>query len=110
MVVVSLTRIVCTRAYRGYRVTLGLSVVGFFIITHWLLSLEEAPGAAFKFFLCGITGMACAYIIVLSTQVCAQAPPALSMPLWLTMNIPPPCKSITRTMLTVPCKVLLKLQ
>ena len=90
MVVVSHTQIVRSCAYRGYRVTLGLSVVGFFIITHWLLSLEEAPGASFKFFLCGITGMACAYIIVLSTQVCAAAPPALSIPHWLTMNIPSP--------------------
>lgn len=48
---------------------LALSVVGFFIITQWLLNFEEAPGAALKFFFCGVVGMVCAYIIVLSTQV-----------------------------------------
>lgn len=53
---------------RGYRVALGLSMVGFFIITHWLLYVEDTPGAPFKFFLCGIVGMGCAYVIVLSTQ------------------------------------------
>ena len=52
---------------------MALSVVGFFIITHWLLALEDVPGAAFKFFLCGIVGMACAYVIVLSTQVSLEA-------------------------------------
>lgn len=54
---------------KGYRVALILSIVGFFLITQWLLNDPSAnPGAAFKFFLCGIVGMACAYIIVLSTQ------------------------------------------
>ncbi len=53
---------------KGYRVALFLSIVGFFIITQWLLNDPTNPGAAFKFFLCGIVGMACAYIIVLSTQ------------------------------------------
>jgi H(+)-translocating pyrophosphatase len=53
---------------RGYRVALLLSVVGFYIITHWLLALPENPEAAFRFFLCGIVGMICAYIVVLSTQ------------------------------------------
>uniref|UniRef100_A0A7S1Z0A4 H(+)-exporting diphosphatase n=2 Tax=Ditylum brightwellii TaxID=49249 RepID=A0A7S1Z0A4_9STRA len=53
---------------KGYRVALGLSVVGFYIITWWLLEDPENPGSAFKFFGCGITGMVCAYIIVLSTQ------------------------------------------
>jgi Na+/H+-translocating membrane pyrophosphatase len=47
-------------------VALLLSVLGFYIITHWLL--DDRPGSAFKFFLCGVVGMACAYIIVLSTQ------------------------------------------
>jgi Inorganic H+ pyrophosphatase len=55
---------------RGYRVALVLSVIGFYIITHLLLHVPESPGASFNFFLCGIVGMACAYIIVLSTQVC----------------------------------------
>jgi len=53
---------------KGYRVALGLSVVGFFFITQWLLDHPDHPGSGFKFFLCGITGMVCAYIIVLSTQ------------------------------------------
>merc|ERR1712232_897561 len=53
---------------KGYRVALGLSVVGFFFITQWLLNHPDYPGSGFKFFLCGVTGMACAYIIVLSTQ------------------------------------------
>jgi Inorganic H+ pyrophosphatase len=57
---------------RGYRVALLLSVVGFYIITHVLLHVPESPGASFNFFLCGLVGMACAYIIVLSTQVCAS--------------------------------------
>eukprot|EP00579_Thalassiosira_antarctica_P001340 CAMPEP_0201869838 /NCGR_PEP_ID=MMETSP0902-20130614/3202_1 /ASSEMBLY_ACC=CAM_ASM_000551 /TAXON_ID=420261 /ORGANISM="Thalassiosira antarctica, Strain CCMP982" /LENGTH=850 /DNA_ID=CAMNT_0048395393 /DNA_START=72 /DNA_END=2624 /DNA_ORIENTATION=- len=53
---------------RGYRVALGLSVVGFYFITAWLLEDPNSPGSSFKFFLCGIVGMVCAYIIVLSTQ------------------------------------------
>jgi inorganic pyrophosphatase len=53
---------------RGYRVAMFLSIVGFFIITRWLLSVPDHPGASFNFFLCGIVGMACAYVIVLSTQ------------------------------------------
>jgi H(+)-translocating pyrophosphatase len=52
---------------RGYRVALLSSVGGFYIITHWLLNVPGTD-SAFKFFLCGIVGMACAYIIVLSTQ------------------------------------------
>jgi Na+/H+-translocating membrane pyrophosphatase len=53
---------------KGYRVALLLSIGGFYIITQWLLEFSEHPGSGFKFFLCGIVGMACAYIIVLSTQ------------------------------------------
>jgi len=53
---------------KGYRVALGLSVVGFYIITRILLEDPDSPGSGFLFFLCGIVGMACAYIIVLSTQ------------------------------------------
>lgn len=48
---------------KGYRIALLGSVVGFLLITRWLL--HPAP---FRFFLCGIVGMVCAYIIVLSTQ------------------------------------------
>lgn len=57
-----------TQLQRGYRVALGLSVVGFYFITSWLLEDPANPGSSFKFFLCGIVGMLCAYIIVLSTQ------------------------------------------
>jgi inorganic pyrophosphatase len=53
---------------KGYRVALFLSVLGFYVITHWLLNSPTNPGCAFNFFLCGIVGMACAYVIVLSTQ------------------------------------------
>lgn len=53
---------------KGYRVALGLSVVGFYIITHLLLGDPSNPGSSFKYFLCGIVGMVCAYVIVLSTQ------------------------------------------
>jgi inorganic pyrophosphatase len=53
---------------KGYRIALGLSVVGFYIITAWLLDDPANPGSSFKFFLCGIVGMVCAYVIVLSTQ------------------------------------------
>jgi H(+)-translocating pyrophosphatase len=53
---------------KGYRVALGSSVVGFYVITNWLLEFPENPGSGFKFFLCGIVGIVCAYVIVLSTQ------------------------------------------
>jgi len=53
---------------KGYRVSVGLSIVGFFIITRWLLAVGDSPGVWFRFFLAGCTGMACAYGIVLSTQ------------------------------------------
>ena len=53
---------------KGYRVALGMSIVGFFFITRWLLDVPGSSGCALKFFFCGIVGMICAYIIVLSTQ------------------------------------------
>jgi inorganic pyrophosphatase len=53
---------------KGYRVAISLSVIGFYIITAWLLEDPEHPGSGFKFFFCGIVGMICAYCIVLSTQ------------------------------------------
>ncbi len=52
---------------KGYKVALVSSIIGFYVITHWLLNVPGTD-SAFKFFLCGIVGMACAYIIVLSTQ------------------------------------------
>jgi len=53
---------------KGYRIALLLSVIGFYGITRWLLEDPTKPGSAFNFFLCGLVGMVCAYIIVLSTQ------------------------------------------
>lgn len=53
---------------KGYRVALLLSIIGFYIITSSLLEDPANPGSSFKFFLCGLVGMICAYIIVLSTQ------------------------------------------
>jgi H(+)-translocating pyrophosphatase len=53
---------------KGYLISIFLSVIGFYIITAWLLEDPNHPGSSFKFFLCGIVGMICAYVIVLSTQ------------------------------------------
>jgi inorganic pyrophosphatase len=53
---------------KGYRLAVGLSIAGFLIITRWLLATSDNPGAWFKWFSCGLTGMACAYGIVQSTQ------------------------------------------
>eukprot|EP00547_Thalassionema_nitzschioides_P013066 CAMPEP_0194262504 /NCGR_PEP_ID=MMETSP0158-20130606/46577_1 /TAXON_ID=33649 /ORGANISM="Thalassionema nitzschioides, Strain L26-B" /LENGTH=820 /DNA_ID=CAMNT_0039002663 /DNA_START=164 /DNA_END=2626 /DNA_ORIENTATION=+ len=53
---------------KGYRIAIFLSIIGFYIITAWLLEDPDNPGSGFKFFLCGLVGMICAYIIVLSTQ------------------------------------------
>eukprot|EP00520_Triparma_pacifica_P006207 CAMPEP_0118656952 /NCGR_PEP_ID=MMETSP0785-20121206/13753_1 /TAXON_ID=91992 /ORGANISM="Bolidomonas pacifica, Strain CCMP 1866" /LENGTH=797 /DNA_ID=CAMNT_0006549825 /DNA_START=199 /DNA_END=2589 /DNA_ORIENTATION=- len=53
---------------KGYRISVALSIVGFFLLTRWLLASEDSPGAWFNFFLCGICGMGCGYGIVLSTQ------------------------------------------
>ncbi|KAI2495989.1 hydrogen-translocating pyrophosphatase [Fragilaria crotonensis] len=53
---------------KGYLIAIALSILGFYIITSWLLEDPNNPGSAFKFFLCGIVGMVCAYVIVLSTQ------------------------------------------
>lgn len=53
---------------KGYHVALCLSVVGFYIITSCLLEDPENPGSSLIFFFCGVIGMVCAYIIVLSTQ------------------------------------------
>eukprot|EP00559_Dactyliosolen_fragilissimus_P002560 CAMPEP_0184867084 /NCGR_PEP_ID=MMETSP0580-20130426/25035_1 /TAXON_ID=1118495 /ORGANISM="Dactyliosolen fragilissimus" /LENGTH=870 /DNA_ID=CAMNT_0027367131 /DNA_START=339 /DNA_END=2951 /DNA_ORIENTATION=+ len=53
---------------KGYRIALGLSVLGFYVITNLMLEDPHHSGSGFKFFLCGIVGMTCAYIIVLSTQ------------------------------------------
>ena len=54
---------------KGYRVSVGLSMVGFMILSRWLLSSSTSPGAWLNYFGCGLTGMVCGYGIVLSTQV-----------------------------------------
>ena len=53
---------------KGYMIAIALSILGFYMITSWLLEDPSNPGSANKFFLCGIVGMVCAYVIVLSTQ------------------------------------------
>jgi len=60
---------------RGYVVALSLSIVGFWFITKLLLDIPEISevssnyfNVSTSFFLCGLVGMLCAYIIVLSTQ------------------------------------------
>jgi H+-translocating diphosphatase len=53
---------------KGYRVALALSTIGFYVITHVLLGTPGNPSSSFRFFLCGVVGMVCAYVIVLSTQ------------------------------------------
>ena len=53
---------------KGYRIAILLSIVGFYFITQWLLEDPNHPGSALKYFFCGLVGMICAYIIVLSTQ------------------------------------------
>lgn len=37
-----------TQLQRGYRVALGLSVLGFYFITGWLLEDPSSPGSSFK--------------------------------------------------------------
>lgn len=53
---------------KGYRIAVGLSIVGFFFLSRWLLASSETPGVWINYFLCGLCGMACGYGIVLSTQ------------------------------------------
>jgi K(+)-stimulated pyrophosphate-energized sodium pump len=58
---------------RGYYVTTFLAIVGFFIATRWLLTVDaavhpEAESAWFYFFLCGVIGIAMAQAFVYITQ------------------------------------------
>jgi len=53
---------------RGYHVSLGLSVLTFFLATRCLLAVPDAPNAWFHFFGCGVIGMACAYAFVFIAQ------------------------------------------
>lgn len=53
---------------RGYRVALGLALVGFAFTTRWLLYTDAAPTAWLHYFGCGLIGMACSFVFVNSTQ------------------------------------------
>jgi K(+)-stimulated pyrophosphate-energized sodium pump len=53
---------------RGYYVTSGLAAMGFLVASYWLLSTEQAPGAWFYFFLCGVVGISTAQAFVYITQ------------------------------------------
>jgi K(+)-stimulated pyrophosphate-energized sodium pump len=58
---------------RGYYMTSGLAVVGFFIATYWMLGVDpakfpEASSAWFYFFLCGVIGIIMAQAFVYITQ------------------------------------------
>ncbi|HEY7557051.1 MAG TPA: sodium-translocating pyrophosphatase [Candidatus Binatia bacterium] len=58
---------------RGYYVTSALAIVGFFLATQWLLSVDpakypEASSAWFYFFLCGVIGIFMAQAFVYITQ------------------------------------------
>ncbi len=58
---------------RGYYVTAILAIVGFFISTRWLLTIDptihpEAASAWFYFFLCGVIGIAMSQAFVYITQ------------------------------------------
>lgn len=53
---------------RGYRVSFGLALIGFAIISRWMLYVEAHPWAWLHFFGCGVVGMMTAYIFILSTQ------------------------------------------
>ena len=52
---------------RGYYVTSVLSAVGFFLATKWLIA-PMAPDGWFRFFLCGVIGIATAQAFVYITQ------------------------------------------
>lgn len=64
----SLTLIVPS-TWSPLRVSFGLALTGFAMISRWLLYVESAPAAWMHFFGCGIVGMVTAYIFILSTQV-----------------------------------------
>jgi K(+)-stimulated pyrophosphate-energized sodium pump len=58
---------------RGYYITSGLAMVGFFVCAQWLLAVDpakypEAQSAWFYFFLCGVIGILMAQAFVYITQ------------------------------------------
>ena len=52
----------------GYRVSMGLSIVGLGIATRVMLYVEDAPSAWMHFFACGMVGTASAYAFVFIAQ------------------------------------------
>lgn len=53
---------------RAYRATIGMAVVGFFILCRFLLSVPQSPKAWLWYSLCGVLGMTVAYLFVIITQ------------------------------------------
>ena len=53
---------------RGYYVTSALAVAGFLVATRWLLYNPSAPDAWWKYFICGIIGVATSIAFVYITQ------------------------------------------
>ena len=56
---------------RGYYIASGLAIFGFLIASHWLLAATGPQGASsawFKFFLCGVIGVALSQAFVYITQ------------------------------------------
>jgi len=53
---------------KGYRISFGMALLGFFFTTKWLLSVDGVPNAWLHFFGCGCVGMTVAYIFIRSTQ------------------------------------------
>ncbi len=53
---------------RGYYVTSALAIAGFFVATQWLLENPSAPGASWKYFLCGMIGVLTSVAFVFITQ------------------------------------------
>jgi len=53
---------------RGYYVAVVLAMAGFALSSWWLLSHEAAPGAWWKFFLCGVVGVVTSVLYVYITQ------------------------------------------
>src|SRR6266403_819992 len=53
---------------RGYYVSSALAAAGFFIASRWLLATEQAPGAWFNFFCCGVIGLVMSLAFVFITQ------------------------------------------
>jgi inorganic pyrophosphatase len=53
---------------RGYYVSLGLALVGLFIICKQFLSIPGLPSAHIYFFICSAVGVAVSYLFIRITQ------------------------------------------